>query len=269
MADKTDTPRNSPAPAVGAGSQAYKAKSNLTRMIGIFSLGGVLTGIALGLGALVLARYGIISKIGGFRIFMMMLVPLAVLAGIAIIGIVLGIMRKRGAGWRSPLALALSLVMLGTMYFQVIQPARAHPPLHDISTDVQDPPQFSTLTLREDNLVPFDNIEEWRSTHREGYPDIRPAVINKAPNLVLADVRALAEERGWEIANVDTDGGRLEATATAGFVRFFDDVVIEVTPVADGSTRVDMRSVSRVGVSDLGYNAERVETFLNDLRAMN
>ena len=94
----------------------------------------------------------------------------------------------------------------------------------------------------------------------------RTIIIDRAPEEVLANARALAEERGWEIAAYDAASGHMEATAYAGYIRFMDDVVVEVTPVQDGSTRVDMRSVSRVGVSDLGYNAARIEEFLADLR---
>ena len=58
-----------------------------------------------------------------------------------------------------------------------------------------------------------------------------------------------------------------EATAYAGYLRFRDDVIVKVSPVVDGSSRVDMRSVSRVGLSDLGYNAARIREFLGELQA--
>ncbi|WP_271078366.1 DUF1499 domain-containing protein [Aurantiacibacter sp. MUD61] len=243
-----------------------KGKSKITRLIGNFSLGGALIMLIIALGSLVLARYGIIGKLPGFRYFMMTMWPFAALAVVAVIGIVIGMVRKRGAGWRNPLALVLSLVMLGVFYTQVIAPARSAPFMHDITTDVDDPPQFQTLPLRDDYLEMYEgDIEAWRSAHRESYPDLEPVIIDQPPELVIADARALAEERGWEIAEYSPEAGRLEATATAGFIRFFDDVVVEVTPIADGSTRVDMRSISRVGGSDLGYNAARIEAFLSDL----
>ncbi len=253
-----------------AASAAKPAKSKMTRYIGNFTLGGALIMLLVALGSLVLARYDIIGKLPGFRYFMMTLWPFAALAVIAVIGIALGMVRKRGAGWRNPVALALSLVMLGVFYTQVIAPARAAPFMHDITTDVDNPPEFITLPLRDDYLEMYDgDIEAWRSAHRENYPDIEPVIINKAPDLVIADARALTEERGWEIAQYSPEVGRLEATATAGFIRFKDDVVVEVTAIADGTTRVDMRSISRVGGSDLGYNAARIEAFLADLEAAN
>ncbi len=60
--------------------------------------------------------------------------------------------------------------------------------------------------------------------------------------------------------------GRFEATETSAFFQFKDDVVLRVRPSETGEgSIVDMRSVSRVGVSDLGMNAKRVRAFLADL----
>lgn len=241
----------------------------IMRWVGNFVLGGALLMLVIALGSLVLARYGIVGKLSGFRWFMMTLWPFAALAVVALLGLIIGFVRKHRAGWRSPAALVLSLVMIGVFYTQVIMPARAAPVMHDITTDVDDPPQFRTLPLRDDYLEMYEgDIEAWRSAHRENYPDMEPVIINQSPDLVIADARALAEERGWEIAEYAPEDGHLEATATAGFIRFFDDVVVEVTPIADGSTRVDMRSISRVGGSDLGYNAARIRAFLADLEAV-
>ncbi len=265
MADtpETTTPEIKPAHPQGDGD---KSASRITRLIGQFTLGGSVIMLVVALGSLVLARYGIIDKLPGFRYFMMTMWPFGALAVVALVGIVIGLVRKRGAGWRNPLALALSVIMLGVFYTQVIAPARSAPFMHDISTDVDNPPEFQVLTQRDDNLDVHDgDIEAWRSAHRENYPDIEPVIIGKSPELVIADAHALAEQRGWDIADYSPEAGRLEATAMAGFIRFFDDVVVEVTPIADGSTRVDMRSVSRVGGSDLGYNAARIEVFLADL----
>jgi len=49
-------------------------------------------------------------------------------------------------------------------------------------------------------------------------------------------------------------------------VRFKDDVVVRVAPATNGS-RIDVRSVSRVGRSDLGANARRIRMFLTALSA--
>ncbi|HJR53568.1 MAG TPA: DUF1499 domain-containing protein, partial [Gemmatimonadota bacterium] len=62
------------------------------------------------------------------------------------------------------------------------------------------------------------------------------------------------------------DRGRIEATATTPWFGFKDDVVVRIRPEAGGS-RVDVRSVSRVGRSDVGTNARRIEEYLEIVSA--
>jgi uncharacterized protein (DUF1499 family) len=71
---------------------------------------------------------------------------------------------------------------------------------------------------------------------------------------------------GWDIVSVSPAELRIEATATTLLFGFKDDVVIRVT-AQDNASRVDIRSLSRVGVSDLGTNARRVRSFLSELKA--
>jgi uncharacterized protein (DUF1499 family) len=71
--------------------------------------------------------------------------------------------------------------------------------------------------------------------------------------------------RGWEVVAADAAGRRVEATDQTYFFGFKDDVAIRVSAIPDGSSRVDVRSVSRVGRSDIGTNAKRIRAFLADL----
>jgi uncharacterized protein (DUF1499 family) len=68
-------------------------------------------------------------------------------------------------------------------------------------------------------------------------------------------------DQGLEIVAVDSDAGLVEATATTFWFGFKDDLVVRVEAIESGS-RVDVRSVSRVGQSDVGQNAKRIEKFL-------
>ena len=155
--------------------------------------------------------------------------------------------------------------------------ARSVPAIHDVSTDLADPPQFRMLALRADNLddVPgADDAEmkglnpqqRWESLHRNAYGDVRTVRISEPVIDVVAKAERLAKARDWDVAIADPIEGRVEATATTALFRFKDDVVLRVRPSEDGKgSVVDMRSVSRVGVSDLGVNAKRVRAFLADL----
>ncbi|MES2699205.1 MAG: DUF1499 domain-containing protein [Pseudomonadota bacterium] len=264
------TPEEAPsAEPIEIGSDAERNLKPTARWPGWlnnFVLGGGVLAIVVGLGSLTLARYDIIDKLAGFIGFMSMMMPAAAVAVAGVIALIVARIKKVPSG-KAAVGLVLALGLIGAMYFAVIRPAGAAPALHDITTNVDNPPQFATLSLREDNLIPFASLEEWRAAHRQGYPDIAPILIDKNPSEVLADARALAESKGWTIANVDAQGLQLEATAYAGYLRFRDDVIVKVTPVVDGSSRVDMRSVSRVGLSDLGYNAARIREFLGELQA--
>jgi uncharacterized protein (DUF1499 family) len=151
------------------------------------------------------------------------------------------------------------------------------PAIHDISTDLADPPAFQTLQMRTDNL---DNVpgaddakmrgltpeQRWAMVHQKAYGDIRSVRVNEPVATVVAKAERLAKARGWDVAISVPEEGRLEATETSAFFQFKDDVTLRVRPSATGAgSIVDMRSVSRVGQSDLGMNAKRVRSFLADL----
>src|SRR5207237_3453093 len=101
---------------------------------------------------------------------------------------------------------------------------------------------------------------------RTGYPDIAPLLLDRPPAQVFAAAERSARAMGWDIAAAVPEEGRIEATDTTLLFGFKDDVVIRVAPNA-GGTRVDVRSLSRVGGSDVGVNATRVRSFLQRLAA--
>jgi uncharacterized protein (DUF1499 family) len=77
---------------------------------------------------------------------------------------------------------------------------------------------------------------------------------------------ATARDMGWAIVAADSSAGRIEATATTTWFGFKDDVVIRIEPDPKGS-RVDIRSESRVGGSDVGTNAARIQAYEKRLTA--
>jgi uncharacterized protein (DUF1499 family)/disulfide bond formation protein DsbB len=151
--------------------------------------------------------------------------------------------------------------------------ANSAPPIHDITTDLTDPPSFvAVLPLRERThaVNPPGYVRQMRirdkmidvpQLQREYYPDIKPLQLALPPQQALAKARAVAGKMGWRIDADVPSQGRLEATAHTFFFDFKDDVVVRVTPRGGGS-RVDVRSESRVGGSDVGTNAARIRRFL-------
>jgi uncharacterized protein (DUF1499 family) len=140
------------------------------------------------------------------------------------------------------------------------------PHIHDITTDIENPPRLvSVLPLRKnaENSAEYGGPEIAAQQHT-AYPDIVPLMLPMRPAQAFERALATARHRGWMIADANPAEGRIEATATTFWFGFKDDVVIRIVPVTGGS-RLDMRSVSRVGVSDVGTNAARIRSYLKEL----
>jgi uncharacterized protein (DUF1499 family) len=114
------------------------------------------------------------------------------------------------------------------------------------------------------NPVTYEG-EEIAQQQREGYPDIRPVLLELPADRAFQRALDAAEAQGWEIVDADPADGRIEATDRTFWFGFYDDVVIRLTPV-DGRTVVDIRSKSRVGGSDVGANARRIRGYMVDLQ---
>ena len=142
------------------------------------------------------------------------------------------------------------------------------PPIHDITTDLDDPPRFvAVLPRRRARRTTAEHGgAALAAQQRAGYPDLGPARFPAPPDRVFARAVDVARGLGWEIVATVPAEGRLEATDRTRWFGFRDDVVVRVRPDGAGS-RVDVRSVSRVGRSDLGTNARRIRAFVDALRA--
>ncbi|HEX6106938.1 MAG TPA: DUF1499 domain-containing protein [Gemmatimonadales bacterium] len=168
--------------------------------------------------------------------------------------------------WRPVVAIVLGLFAV-LLPWRWMEEARKVPPIHDITTDTERPPEFvAVLPLRADapNSAEYEG-EAVAAQQRTAYPDIAPLRLDRPPGETFARALEQARESGWEIVAADSAAGRIEATATTFWFGFRDDVVVRVTPDAGGS-RVDVRSVSRVGRSDVGANARRIRAYLDRLR---
>ena len=136
------------------------------------------------------------------------------------------------------------------------------PPIHDITTDVADPPMFEqALLLRGDGTNPIDLDADDINQQLAAYPEVKTLRTDLSIEQAFERAEQLATKMGWEVTRSDLNAGVIEAVDTTRVMGFKDDVVIRLRTDADG-TLVDLRSVSRVGVSDLGANAARIEDFL-------
>jgi len=147
------------------------------------------------------------------------------------------------------------------------QVAESVPRIHDITTDTTSPPEFvALLRLRKsDENSPAYGGGEVAVRQLKAYPDIIPLMLPVPSDQAFERALAVARRLGWQIIDADKTTGRIEAVATTFWFGFKDDIVIRLRQKDSGS-RVDIRSESRVGVSDLGKNAERIRKFLKAMK---
>jgi uncharacterized protein (DUF1499 family) len=181
---------------------------------------------------------------------------------IGLIGVIFGLVVQR----RGHALVALAGLILGALAFvppwMFMHKAQHVPPIHDISTDTVHPPVFkAVLALRSptSNSATYAGAKIADQQHA-AYPDIKPLQFNQTPEKVFAAALDTAHAMDWKIDASNPGSGRIEATATTLWFGFKDDVVIRIQADPSGS-RLDIRSASRVGISDVGKNAARIRAF--------
>ncbi len=228
-------------------------------------IGGVIAAVCLPLGALG-TKFGIWEFTGGF----MLLASGTVLAILAVaLGIIaLVVASRRGLSSDKPgiyLGMLVGALVLGLMGTQYMAASKV-PPIHNISTDTIDPPQFDkVVALRGDSNPLAYDAEKLAGPQQEAYPWVKTLTLSTPPAQTLAAARGALEAMGLDIVSEDAAAGLVEATATSFWFGFKDDLVVRVRAAGAGST-VDARSVSRVGVSDIGANARRIGDLLERLK---
>lgn len=188
-------------------------------------------------------------------------------AGAGLIAGLIGIFKPdtRPLAW---VAFAVGLVLAAALLFMTSRLERV--PIHDVSTDLDAPPQFTVAAEHPDNAGRDLGYPHGRADtpalQRQHYPGLETLVVcDAAPDTVWAAALSTATGMGWDVTWSNAELGVIEAEAATGIFRFVDDVVVRLMPGTDGCTRVDVRSLSRVGRSDLGANAARVRSYLGEL----
>ena len=170
-------------------------------------------------------------------------------------------MRARGV---AALALLINVLVAASPLYMYWQ-AQHLPKIHDISTNSDNPPSFeAVLPLRKGARNAVAYPASTAAEQRKGYPDIGPLTLPLAPQAAFERALQAARAMGWDVVAAAPEALRIEATDTTLLFGFKDDVVVRVTPQAQGSV-VDVRSLSRVGGSDFGTNAKRVRAYLRRL----
>ncbi|MET0942816.1 MAG: DUF1499 domain-containing protein [Mesorhizobium sp.] len=205
---------------------------------------------------------------------------LALVAALAVLALVFAVISfprvwNRGDHGGRNIAKGVIIALLVLVPFAVFAyRGYTHPDLNDISTDTFAPPLFANAgqvrTLDMNPITPAFSAAAAR-LQAESYPEVVGRRYEMPIDRVLNAVLALVEERGWQIVESPATAlmspeMTVEAVATTLVLALPSDVAIRLTDEG-ASTYVDMRSASRYGQRDFGDNAERIDSFLDELDA--
>lgn len=190
------------------------------------------------------------------------------------VGLVAGLeIWRRGHAGLGRLIFSMLLAVVVLAYPAVLAgKALRLPVLNDISTDLNDPPVFSSTRIvvaARGGRIPPDIDRRRRSAQERAYPAVRTIVLENEPEeafqLVMKAVKTLKWRIVEEVRPDDRRGqGRIEAVEESRLMRFTDDITIRFRGTG-AVTRVDIRSVSRLGRHDFGVNAARIQRFAQEI----
>ena len=232
--------------------------------LGLFISGAcALAAAASGLGH----RWGLWHFSTGFQIFKAASVIALLSVAVSMAG---GIFALRDASRSrtlcAALGVALGFIVAGFLHAHM-QIARRVPKIHDITTDTRNPPVFqAVLPLRKgaQNPPAYEGVRIAR-LQKKTYPDIKTLTFQTSKEEVFRRALDAVRAMGWHVVSSKPVAGRIEAYDTTFWYGFTDDIVIRIKE-SSGTTRLDIRSKSRVGVGDIGENARRIRGFLEKLK---
>lgn len=233
-----------------------KHKSLSLRLIFVVSIIGVLP-----LFAALGTKIGFWEPMTGFRMTMRYMEVSSVCAIIALF-LIFNFLIKDTAVAVKTFVLCLLFAGVGYVYGVNQEPAdwTGQRGTHDVTTDMENPPEFIALLNAPGRRNSFDYPNETAERQKAKFPWVKPIITDLLRSEAYARSVAVANELGWDITGEDPSVGRFEATDYTKWFQFHDDIVVRITDYQNGS-RVDIRSLTRVGGSDHGLGAIRIMKF--------
>lgn len=212
--------------------------------------------------------------------------PLLLMAatGVGVIALIIQLIKAPRRGVILALIAVVASGMMMGRFFTTIKATLSLPPIHDVQTDWANPvqPPATLVALRDaekmnpvlDNpKVPDAAKGRWpefvgktnAELQKDHYEFLKPVMIKVVPDDMYLIAINIAKQQGWRIEDIDETARTIHATDTSTWYGFTDDILIRVAPQGEIGSRVDIRSVSRVGLSDMGANAQRIKRYIDDL----
>lgn len=180
------------------------------------------------------------------------------IAAMVLAVLVLAVPATRKGGLVVPAVAFLLGALAFGVPFSFQRTAGSVPRINDITTDPSNPPKYMTASR------PYPG-EGFARQQAAAYPDIKPVMLPVPPREAFERAVKAAESMGWEVVGRDAAAGTLEAVDTTKWFGFKDDIAVRVT-AAEGGSRIDVRSKSRVGRNDIGTNARRIRAYVERLK---
>ncbi len=229
-----------------------------------------LLGLALAGAGVAGAHFDLVAPFAGFQTFAFGFL-------LSIVGVTLGIIgifrtRAPARSAARPRAVAGTVISLAVAIpvFALIISGLKYPPINDITTDADNPPEFIVAIKLAPNAgrdMKYDKAK-YAARQAAGYGDLGALKLSDDPVAALSKIKAAAAAMpDWQITSADPAAMTVEGVATSQLFHFQDDFVIQVRPADGGGSLVEMRSKSRDGVGDGGVNYRRIEAFFDRLRS--
>ncbi|MBS1180363.1 MAG: hypothetical protein H6Q99_243 [Proteobacteria bacterium] len=190
------------------------------------------------------------------------------LAAVAVLAVtVRDVWREGRRGADSAFGTLLLIVAAFSPLIGAVAAYVAYPALDNVSTDPVDPPSAPADFVQV--VLPIDlraAPAEVAALQEDAYPELTTQVVDLSTVEAYALARQAVDDLGWVIRlaeEPDTEeaNGRIEAEARSLVLGTQEDVVVRIRP-GDGGSRIDVRSLSRVAMPDLGENARHVSDFI-------
>lgn len=234
--------------------------------------------------AAIIAAVAVLSVRTGLANFAAGLEAMAASVTLAVIALMLALVwlagalrHNRGDGKRAGMAALLGSLLLLYVPLHSVYEGLLAPPIHDATTNPEDPPRFVALAKRPPgaNSTVFDAaaLIDYRGEHNtvsymlhEYYPGLtkplQPIMVTGKPTgKMFWRCFNTAKKLGWRIVDYNEAEGRIEATATSFWFAQVSDIVIRVRSAGTLGARFDMRAESETGARDFGHNLELMKTY--------
>lgn len=224
-------------------------------------------------GATLSVRLGGAAFATGLEVMTASVALAAIAFALSLVWLVSALKHNRGEAKRAGMIALFGSILLLYVPLHTVYRGYLAPPIHDVTTDPEDPPAFVALASHATgaDAAPFNAkaMIHYRGEYNtvsymlhEYYSELtKPLALLMPPSKMFWRCFEAAKRMGWRIVAYNEKEGRIEATATSFWFGRVSDIVIRVRPAGSLGARFDMRARSETGNRDFGRNLELMKDY--------